>query len=236
MKKIVATVALFACSLVLGMNCIAQQGEWAGIIKYKLTWKGNVPEGNLPETYETKVFKNLEGTDFMTYVSLGGLMKSISNSNNHMLTVMVDFSMFPDEGPYEGMSGKWYFKEKADMEKAKSKIHYEYTGNTKEIAGLKCEEVKVSAKSEESGKEESEVIWVTKELGPKENMTYYPGLDAFPMEFTIDLSAELSILVTVTECLKGKASQADLMLESGYEEIAKEDFQEWMQRLGRSMQ
>ena len=47
----------------------------------------------------------------------------------------------------------------------------------------------------------------------------------------MQFSSELSITFTVTELQKGKASQADLMLETGYEEISKEDFQEWMQKL-----
>ncbi|MBO6117271.1 MAG: hypothetical protein J6P44_01870 [Bacteroidales bacterium] len=230
MKKTFATIALCAFALVFGVNAMAQQGSWAGKVKYKLTWKGNVPQG-VPEEWEAKIFKNLESTDFTTYISLGGLMKSISNSDNSTVTVMIDFSMLPDEGVYEGMSGKWYFREKVDLSKVTEKIKYEYTGNTKEIAGIQCSEVKVSAKSSEDGKEESELIWVTKELGPKTSMTYYPGLDAFPMEFPIDLSPELSVVFSVQECLKGKVSQADLMLESGYEEIAKEDFQEWMQKL-----
>lgn len=57
-------------------------------------------------------------------------------------------------------------------------------------------------------------------------MTYYPGLEAFPMEFPIDITPEISITFTVVELQKGKVSQAELLLESGYEEITKEDFQD----------
>ena len=226
MKKVFATVALCAFALLLGVNATAQQGSWVGQVKYKLTWKGNVPKG-VPEEWSTKIYKNLEGNDFITYLTLTGLMKSVHNSDNNVVTAMIDFSMLPDEGVYEGMSGKWYFRDKVDLSKATEKVKYEYTGNEKEIAGVKCLEVKVT----EEGKDEPEVIWVTKEIGPKVCLTYYAGLDAFPMEFPIQISPELTVTFAVTELLKGKASQADLMLESGYEEIAKEDFQDWIQKL-----
>ncbi|MBR1775379.1 MAG: hypothetical protein IJ759_07660 [Bacteroidales bacterium] len=230
MKKIAKTIALCAFALFFGMNVMAQQGDWAGQVKYKLTWQGNVPQG-VPTEWTSKVYKNLESTDFINYISLNGFLKTINNSNNNMVTYMVDFSMFPDEGPTEGMSGKWYFKDKVDLAKIAEKIKYEYTGNTKEIAGVKCQEVKVIPLGSDAKEEDSELIWVTKEVGPKVCMTYYPGLDAFPMEFPMQFSSELSITFTVTELQKGKASQADLMLETGYEEISKEDFQEWMQKL-----
>ncbi|MGP1514650.1 MAG: hypothetical protein ACTTJH_01690 [Bacteroidales bacterium] len=230
MKKIAKSITLFTFMLFLGINVIAQQGEWAGKVKYKLTWKGNVP-AQVPEEWEAKIYKNLEGTDFLNYISLNGLMKLINNSDNYMITYMVDFSMFPDEGVTEGMSGKWFFKDKIDIDKVKEQVKYEYTGNKKEIAGISCEEVKASSIKHEEGKDDGELIWVTKELGPKVCMTYYPGLDAFPMEFPVELSPELSIVFSVVELQKGKVSQADLLLESGYEEISKVDFQEWIQKL-----
>ena len=230
MNKIFKTFTLFAFAVLVCMNAMAQQGEWAGKVKYKLTWKGNVQPG-VPTEWEAKVFKNMEGSDFMTYASLGGLMKTIYNANNNIITYMIDFSMLPDEGVYEGMSGKWYFKDKADLDKAKEQIKYEYTGNKKEIAGVNCEEVKVSAINPKERENNTELIWVTKELGPKVCMTYYPGLDAFPVEFPVDFSPEVSVTFSIIELQKGKVSQADLMLESGYEEISKEDFQEWMEKL-----
>ena len=229
MKKLTKTIALVTIALLLGSNLFAQQGDWAGKVKYTLAWKGNVPQG-VPQSFEAKVYKNLEGTDFTTYMMMGGLMQTINNSSNLTTTYMLDFSMFPDEGATEGMSGKWYFKDKMDIEKVKENTKYEYTGNKKEIAGVECEEVKVTFSSE--GESRSETIWVTKTLGPKVCMTYYPGLDAFPMEFPIDITKEISVTFTVAELQKGKVSQAELLLESGYEEITKEDFQDWMKRLG----
>ena len=203
------------------------------MVKYKLTWNGNVPQG-VPADYSTKVYKNIEGTDFGTYLSLGGLMKSINNSSTGVSTYRIDFSMLPDEGIYEGMSGKWYFKDKRDLAKMAEKTTYEYTGKTKEIAGVNCQEVKVVFKDEDGDHDKTEIIYVTKELGPKTNMTYYPGLEAFPMEFPIELTKELSVVISVSELQKGKVKAEDLLLESGYEEIAKEDFEEWIGRLQKA--
>lgn len=232
MKKLIATVAFFAFAIVAGVNTMAQQGEWAGIVKYKLEWKGNVPQG-VPGEWETKIYKNLEGTDLMQAFSGA---KSIHNSDKNSVIAMFDFSMIPDEGIYEGMQGKWYIKQNIDVAKLKENTTYEFTGETKDIAGIKCEKVNVTFKGGEDEKEQKETIWVTKELGPKTCLTYYPGLNAFPMEFPIQFSEEISLNMVAQEVKKGKVSQADLMLEDGYEEISEEDFQEWMQRLQNAQQ
>ncbi len=232
MKSIIRTITCCAFALLFCATTMAQQGEWAGLVKYKLTWTGNVPQG-VPTTFEAKIFKNLESTDFTTLLSFGGLVKSITNANNNTISLMMDLSMLPDEGATEGMSGKWYCKDKINLEEMKGKISYEYTGETKEIAGLKCQQVKVISKDND-GKEESELIYVTKELGPKVCQTYYPGLDAFPMEFPMELG-EMSVTLQVTEALKGKASQMDLMVESGYEELPQEDFIDIVKRLFGAM-
>ena len=63
------------------------------------------------------------------------------------------------------------------------------------------------------------------------NYEQYPGLDAFLMEYPMQFSAELTATFTVSELLKGKVKDVDLMIESGYEEISEEDFTEMMKVL-----
>lgn len=230
MKKFFLGVGLLLLTVMAGLTVNAQQGKWAGLVKYKLTWTGNVPQG-VPTEWQVKVFENqLSHGDYLTFGNLG---KVIINAANKTVTSTYDFSMLPDEGPTEGMSGKWYVRSKIkdeDLKKALESIKYEYTGNTKEIAGLKCQEVKVISKDDE-GAEDTEIIYVTKELGPVLNLDTYPGLDAFPMEYPMKFSPEISATFTVDELLKGKVKDVDLMLESGYEEISEEDFGEMMKVL-----
>ncbi|MCF0210916.1 MAG: hypothetical protein HUK18_06380 [Bacteroidales bacterium] len=230
MKKIFLGIGLLAITMMAGFTANAQQGKWAGLVKYELKWSGNVPQG-VPTEWQVKVFENqLSHGDMLTFGQLG---KVIINAANKTVTSTYDFSMLPDEGPTEGMSGKWYVRSKIndeDLSKALEKIKYEYTGNTKEIAGVKCQEVKVTSKDEE-GTETTETIYVTKELGPSMNFDLYPGLDAFPMEYTMQFSPELSATYTVVDLQKGKVKNVDMMLESGFEEISEEDFGEMMKVL-----
>lgn len=230
MKKFFLGVGLLALTIMAGFSASAQQGKWAGLVKYSLTWTGNVPQG-VPTEWQVKVFENqLSHGDMLTFGQLG---KVIINAGNKTVISTYDFSMLPDEGPTEGMSGKWYVRQKIsdeNIQKALEQTKYEYTGKTKEIAGINCQEVKVVYKDFE-GEEKSETIFVTKELGPVMNYEQYPGLDAFLMEYPMQFSAELTATFTVSELLKGKVKDVDLMIESGYEEISEEDFVEMMKVL-----
>lgn len=226
MKKSILTMSVLALMVVMSIGAKAQQGKWAGLVKYKITWSGNVQQG-MPTEWEVKVYNNLAK---QIDLSLMGLSKSIYNSDNNTIISCFDFSTLPDEGPTEGMSGKWYIKKKIsdeDMKKMNEGTTYTYTGNTKEIAGLQCQEVKVTFKQED-GEEKSETIFVTKEIGPKTDLMNYPGLDAFVMEYPMTVSQDLSAVFTVSELLKGKVKDVDLMLESGYEEVSEEDLTEML--------
>lgn len=227
MKRFIFSVGIMTLMALISFTANAQQGKWAGLVKYKIEWKGNVPQG-LPTNWDVKVYENIiSKPDMLTFGQLGSV---IVNSDNKTQTSTFDFSMLPDEGPTEGMSGKWFVRVKMtdeDLKKVTDKIKYEYTGNTKEIAGLTCQEVKVTSKDEE-GEEQSELIYVTKELGPTVDLNLYPGLDAFPMEYPVEFSAELSAIFTVSDLQKGKVKDVDVMVDSGYEEISQEDFSEMM--------
>ncbi|MDO5760046.1 MAG: hypothetical protein Q4Q06_03370 [Bacteroidota bacterium] len=230
MKRFIFSLGVLTLMIMGSLSSYAQQGKWAGLVKYKIEWKGNVPQG-LPTNWDVKVFENtVSHVDMLTFGQLGNV---IINGNNKTVTSTYDFSMLPDEGVTEGMSGKWFVRSKIDGEKLQevaSKIKYEYTGNSKEIAGINCQEVKVISKDEE-GAETSELIYVTKELGPTMDLENYPGLDAFPMEYPVEFSAELSATFTVSELQKGKVKDVDVMVDSGYEEISEEDFSDMIRVL-----
>jgi hypothetical protein len=225
MKKIILGIALCA-TLLIGLNTYAQQGKWAGIVKYKLTWTGKVPQG-VPQEWQTKVYKNMEGGYDWSTLMLGG--KYLANSENHTMMLLFDFSQVP----VEGVTGKWYIKNKIKDEDLKS-AKYEYTGKTKVLAGKTCQEVKATFKDSDTSSERSEIIYVTKELGPVVNLSSYPGLDAFPMEYPIQLSNDLSVTLSASELQEDKVKEEDLMLETGFEEITSDDFKDMMQALQKA--
>ncbi len=229
MKKTLAIVGMCLFALMFSWNANAQQGSWAGLVKYKLTWSGNVPQG-VPQEWETKVYKELEGGYDWSSLMLGG--RYIANSQTKNVMLLFDFSPIP----LEGIQGKWFIKNKMTEQDLKEAT-YEYTGQKKEIAGLNCEQVKCTftSKNDDGDTTRTELIYVTKEIGPKVNMYAYPGLDAFPMEYPIQLGEDLSVTLTASELLKNKVKEEDLMLETGYEEITAEDFQDMMQQLMKAM-
>ena len=69
MKKIIASLALCA-TLFIGFNAYCQQGKWAGLVKYKMTWTGNVPQ-QVPQEWQTKIYNNLEGNIDLSTLGLG---------------------------------------------------------------------------------------------------------------------------------------------------------------------
>lgn len=229
MKKTLAIVGMCLFALMLSWNANAQQGSWAGLVKYKLTWSGNVPQG-VPQEWETKVYKELEGGYDWSFLMLGG--RYIANSQTKNVMLLLDFSQIP----LDGIQGKWFIKNKMTEQDLKEAT-YEYTGQKKEIAGLSCEQVKCTfiSKNDDGDTTRTELIYVTKEIGPKVNMYAYPGLDAFPMEYPIQLGEDLSVTLTASELLKNKVKEEDLMLETGYEEITTEDLQDMMQQLMKAM-
>jgi hypothetical protein len=222
MKKIILGVVLCA-TLLIGFNAYSQQGKWAGLVKYKMTWTGNVPQG-VPEEYQVKVYNNMESS-----INLSVGSKQIANSENKTIMLLFDFSQVP----LDGVTGKWYIKEKLKDEDLKS-AKYEYTGKTKVIAGKTCQEVKATFKDSDTSTARTETIYVTKELGPTVDISAYPGLDAFPMEYPMQFSSELSATLSATELLEGKVKEEDLLLETGYEEVSKEDLQDMFKQIQKA--
>ena len=71
MKKIFLGIGLLAITMMAGFTANAQQGKWAGLVKYELKWSGNVPQG-VPTEWQVKVFENqLSHGDMLTFGQLG---------------------------------------------------------------------------------------------------------------------------------------------------------------------
>jgi hypothetical protein len=214
MKKLIVSICLMLAIGLFASQLYAQQGQFKGIVKYTLTWEGDVPQG-VPTTFEVKVFEQQSAFNDM----FAGC-KVLTNANNGISYALFDFSQVP----LEGATGKWYIKDKLEPKDAE-KVKYEVTSETKEIAGKKVKKVNVTFK-EEDGTEKKEEIWMCDEIGPKQDLRFYPGLPGMAFEFPVDLD-KYKIVFKVIEIIEGgKVEKADMLLPTGYEEVTMEEFQE----------
>mgnify|MGYP000307976845 FL=1 len=220
MKKRVFLLALLFVGFMNLVN--AQQGKWAGTVKYQLSWTGEIPKGvQLPTEWETKVFENKTKTMSFSWAMMLGLPATeLTDAAKKTITYTCDFSMIP----VDELNGKWFIKKKitdADF----AEISYKETGNTKEMAGKKVKEIICTSKDKD-GADVTETIWACDEIGPMMDLMYYPGLKAMPFEFKIDLDDKISCQFTVSELTEGKVKNTELIMEAGYDELTEEEFLE----------
>lgn len=220
MKKRVFLLALLFVGFMNLVN--AQQGKWAGTVKYQLSWTGEIPEGaQLPTEWETKVFENKTKTMSFSWAMMLGLPATeLTDAAKKTITYTFDFSMIP----VDELNGKWFIKKKitdADF----AEISYKETGNTKEMAGKKVKEIICTSKDKD-GADVTETIWACDEIGPMMDLMYYPGLKAMPFEFKIDLDDKISCQFTVSELTEGKVKNTELIMEAGYDELTEDEFLE----------
>lgn len=213
MKKTFNAFFIMVVVSLFGFQSFAQQGQFKGIVKYALTWEGEVPQG-APTSFEVKIYDNKT-----TYDDMFAGCKVITNAENKTTFSMFDFSQVP----VEGVTGKWYIKSKLE-DKDFANITYESTSETKEIAGRKVKKVNVTMKSDD-GKEEKEVIWVSEDFGPTMDLRSYPGLKGMAFEFPVDLQ-QFKVNFKVSEIIEGKVKEADMLLPVGFEEVTAEEFKE----------
>ena len=220
MKKRVFLLALLFVGFMNLVN--AQQGKWAGTVKYQLSWTGEIPEGaQLPTEWETKVFENKTKTMSFSWAMMLGLPATeLTDAAKKTITYTFDFSMIP----VDELNGKWFIKKKitdADF----AEISYKETGNTKEMAGKKVKEIICTSKDKD-GADVTETIWACDEIGPMMDLMYYPGLKAMPFEFKIDLDDKISCQFTVSGLTEGKVKNTELIMEAGYDELTEDEFLE----------
>lgn len=220
MKKRVFLLALLFVGFMNLVN--AQQGKWAGTVKYQLSWTGEIPEGaQLPTEWETKVFENKTKTMSFSWAMMLGLPATeLTDAAKKTITYTLDFSMIP----VDELNGKWFIKKKitdADF----AEISYKETGNTKEMAGKKVKEIICTSKDKD-GADVTETIWACDEIGPMMDLMYYPGLKAMPFEFKIDLNDKISCQFTVSGLTEGKVKNTELIMEAGYDELTEDEFLE----------
>ena len=215
MKKSILSICLVIAIGLFATNVYAQQGKFKGTIKYTLNWEGEVPPG-VPTSFEVKVYD--QKATFRNVLSMFQ-EPTIINSEAKFVYSMFDFSQIP----VEGATGKWYVKSKIENEDIDKNV-FEYTSETKTIAGKNTKKVNVTFKSED-GTEKKETIWFCDEIGPSMDLYFYPGLKGVPFEFPVEVE-KFKITFTVSEITEGKVKEADMLLPTGYDEVSQEEFTE----------
>ena len=214
MKKLFVSICLVLTLGLFSSQTYAQQGKFKGIVKYNLIWEGEVPPG-APTSLSISVYENQTAFDDMFSGS-----KVITNAKTGISYSMFDFSQVP----VEGVTGKWYIKDKIEPKDLESTT-YDITTETKEIAGKQVKKVNVTFKKED-GSEKKETIWMCDAMGPEQDLKFYPGLKGMPFEFPVDLD-KYKITFKVSEIIEGgKIEKADMLLPTGFEEVTIEEFQE----------
>ena len=177
MKKRIFLVMFVA--LLCGVMTLNAQKPFAGRIQYETTVEGtddpNIQSAMAGVTTEYLVM----GNNMKKSTLQGGAGTiQITNGDYNIIYVVIDISAYN--------MGKYYQEVKGDELKeqlAKSKYDYEYTEETKEIAGYTCKKVIASETDLESDEVTQIVYWVTNDLNVGENINFAtaPGLKGFPL-------------------------------------------------------
>ena len=166
-------------AILCGVMTLSAQKPFAGRIQYETSIEGtddpNLQAAQAGITTEKIVMGNCV-KEVVNQSGIGGI--SITNGDYNIVYYILDISAYN--------MGKYYKETKGEelqKQLAASKCDYEYTNETKDVAGYKCTKVVATITDLESDEESTAVYWVTNDLnvGPNINFAEFPGLKGFPL-------------------------------------------------------
>lgn len=208
MKK--ATL-IFLSIMFVGLVSSFAQKPFAGTIKSKYTVEGTTDPNilaNLPENQMIYLYENYT----KTVVEMPG-MNQIAITNGSTKTSYVIFDI-------TGM-GKYYIETtEAEIKEARANVEtkYEYTGETKTIAGYNCEKVIETSIDKETDEESVVILYVSKDINPNADINFgsHPDLVGYPLrtETTSEANgSEFKLIVEAVEVTPSKKVKlADFLL------------------------
>lgn len=197
-----------AVIMIFGAISTFAQKPFAGTITFETTAEGTDDPNVAAELAEMTQEVTIMGNNTKTVINQMGVgIINITNGDYKLATTIIEIPGY----------GKYYIeREEADIKKSleTTKQEFEYTSETREIAGYNCKKVIVKMTDLETDEEANITLWVTEDLltGDDINFSNYPGLKGYPMrvEVTRDVNGdELTIIQTaktVTPNKKVKAS------------------------------
>jgi len=197
---------------ILSVSAFAQK-PFAG----NITFESTSPDCSDPNfvsqlAEETQEFIVM-GNNWRINMNMGIDVIIISNGNSKTLTTIFDIPGY----------GKYYNKatlEKLQEATANIKRDFEYTDETKNITGYNCKKVIVKITNLETDEEDTEILWVTTELGLGDDINFasYPGLKGYPLctESKKEYNGEeFTVISTATKITPNKKVKAtDFLLPS----------------------
>ncbi|MCR5588545.1 MAG: hypothetical protein K6F72_02910 [Bacteroidales bacterium] len=241
MKKIFAIVG----AVLLTASMLSAQNTFKGTLKYKVESTGQVAM-TIPEEAATAEIK-VSGDDMYTKSAIffQSPFSECVLVQNLTITRCENYSMLlsyfrsnGSEFDYQG-EGKLIIKNTAKQSDFDSleivdtepgHFYYEYTSETKEIAGVTAKKM-IRHTYDEEGTDHPRVMWICEEIGPKINILF-DGIKGMPLECTVDAGEGRAITYTVTEIVKGKVKEADFLLPDGYDTLTDEE----LETLGTQLQ
>lgn len=197
-----------AVIMLFGTISMFAQKPFAGTIVFETTAEGTDDPNVAAQLSELSQEVTILGNNTKTAINQMGVgIINITNGDYKLVTTVIDIPGY----------GKYYIeKEEADIKKSfeTTKMEFDYTTETKEIAGYNCKKVVLNMTDLESDEESSMVLWVTDELltGDQINFSNYPGLKGYPLRVEVkqDINGEELTIIqtakTITPSKKVKAS------------------------------
>ncbi len=197
-----------AVIMLFGTISMFAQKPFAGTIVFETTAEGTDDPNVAAQLSELTQEVTILGNNTKTAINQMGVgIINITNGDYKLVTTVIDIPGY----------GKYYIeKEEADIKKSfeTTKMEFDYTTETKEIAGYNCKKVVLNMTDLESDEESSMVLWVTDDLltGDQINFSNYPGLKGYPLRVEVkqDINGEELTIIqtakTITPSKKVKAS------------------------------
>lgn len=213
MKKLITAVAILFCGL---SNAQIKEGS----ISYVMTIEGLPPEqAAMMGDMETKIYFK----DKKTYSEMNSMMmstKAISDENGSLVLM-------------DQMGNKTYMRtSKAELDKNaevnKDKApRFEYTSETKTIAGYECKKAIVTLTTQKDGEVKSDV-WYTEKIpyvsqGSRRGGDMFKGLNGMAMEFTVPQGPMKVKMVAKEVSLESVPDSKFVLTTDGYTEVKMDD-------------
>ncbi len=230
MKKMTRLFMIIAV-MILSVSAFAQK-PFAGNITFENTAIGTDDPNFLSALSEQTQEYIVMGNNWRINANYGFDLIQIFNGNTKTLSIVLDLPGY----------GKYYVKktaEELDKARANTKMDYEYTNETKSIAGYNCKKVVVKATDLETDEESTVTLWVTEELGLGDEINYaqYPGLKGYPLSTEAKTEydgTEITVITTATKVTPNKkVKPTEFLLPSDAKDLkdAPEDLNELKKQL-----
>lgn len=223
-RLLMVTAAMF-----LSVSTFAQK-PFAGKIVFEMSAEGTDNPAIAAELAESTMEFIVMGNNYRMNMNQGIDIITIANGNNKTYTIILGIPGY----------GNYYIQQTAeDLEKKSSsvKTEYQYSDETREIAGYKCSKVIVTATDLETDEEQTAVLWVTNELGVGDDINFYdhPGLKGYPLrtEIKTDIDGEnVTLCTTATSVTPDKKIKPTMFLLPSDAKSLKDAPDELKQMLG----